>query len=151
MRREGVWGAHCVGVCYFIDHLFRVSFSWRRHKSLLHETMANNIHLATMQACLYPAPKARSTVQYCGRVEPSGHLMLTDLFSPPSTGFSSRDIFIRKDHKPSLLVAGSSLTNSLLMTTPPSLRHKIPLPEWEESHICPRTYHHIHRRTVWSR
>ena len=36
--------------------------SWRRHKPLLHDAIANNILLAPMRACLYLPPTARSTV-----------------------------------------------------------------------------------------
>ena len=55
-----------------------------------------------------------------------------DLPPPPSTGFTTRGLFIRKDRKPPPPVAGPSSTNSSPTTTTPPLRRKIPPPEWEE-------------------
>ena len=55
-----------------------------------------------------------------------------DLPGPPSTGGETRDLSIRNGRKLPLLLACSSLTDSLLRTTPLLLRRKIPLPEWEE-------------------
>jgi hypothetical protein len=55
-----------------------------------------------------------------------------ELPPPPSAGFTTRGLFIRKDRKPSLPVAGPSSTNSSPTTTTPPLRRKIPPPEWEE-------------------
>jgi hypothetical protein len=54
-----------------------------------------------------------------------------ELPPPPSPGFT-RGLFIRKDRKPPLPVAGPSSTNSSPTTTTPPLRRKAPPPEWEE-------------------
>ena len=92
--------------------------------------------LVPMRAFLCPTPSACTLDGTAGELN-RAHTSCSrspaiGLPSPPSTSFATRHLFIRKHSNPPLPVSGSSLTNSLLMTTPPTLRRKIPLHPWEE-------------------
>lgn len=74
-----------------------------------------------------------------------------DLPPPSYIGFTTRNFFICKDREPPPPIAWLSSIHSPPTSMPPPLRRKIPPPKWRSSQICPRSYHHIQRRTTRSR